>query len=299
MGLDFTSRMASAGGRSARRVRFALWISVAAGAAAFESGITLTSARMWAQLDAAQLPLSQAAWLTRGHLYAGVASAVAALVALVLSLRDSRRDIWALLAAVLALSSLEGILAPSLAAGTSGMGAALHGVIGQVVFAGLLAAAVLASVDFEACERVSLTGGFPLRGVGLWLPIVLMSQVVMGALYRHDVWSVMPHMGGAMAAAFLIVGEAVVLLQRAPDHRLLGLMAKTSLWLVLVQVLLGISDFLLRLLDFQDSPVWFALSIGHASVGCLTFAAGTCLGIAVRRVLTPEAAPKQTASPAG
>lgn len=274
--------------RSALPVRWMLWVSVIAGALAFETGIVLTSARLWAAIDSAQVPLSRSFWLTHGHLYGAAIAAVAALAAFILSLRDSRRDITGILASVLIIGSAGAFFAPSVTgAAAPDIVAALHAVSGQLVFAGLCIAAVLASTDFQSSQRLSLEGGFPLRGVALWLPLVLLSQVLMGALYRHNVWGIMPHMGGAMATAFLLVGEAVVLLQRAPDHPLLRAFAQAALWLILLQVLLGISDFLVRLLDFQDSTVWFGLSIAHASNGCFTFALGTCFAYVVRKVLIP------------
>jgi hypothetical protein len=165
--------------------------------------------------------------------------------------------------------------------------AALHAVFGHIVFACIAAAALFAfmgapdSVNFRQ-RKLVVKSAFPLRGLALWLPPLIATQVAMGAAYRHGQWGILPHLAGAMLVAFLLLAESVVLLQNTAEHILLRRAARLSLATVIAQVSLGVSDYLVRLLDFQDTTAWLLLSVAHVTVGSLTFAASIYLAVSVR-----------------
>ena len=246
-------------------------------------GAITTSAAIWAGLNPARLPLAQSTVLAIAHQYAGSLLFLLLLACTWAASKSSSGAIrWLILTALAA--GIGEIVTISLGTlqDTSYI-AVLHAICGHTILACLTAAAIIARTAASDDEpAVTISGSFPLATLANWIPPFVMTQVAMGALYRHDRWSVMPHMAGAMLVAFLLVSEGVVLLQRVPEHRLLRRAALWSITLVLCQISLGIADFLVRLLDFQDSVVWLVLSIAHVMVGALTFTASLCLAFSVR-----------------
>jgi hypothetical protein len=249
-----------------------------------------TNVRLWARLDSSHLAFAQSALMTRGP------RSVAELLLVVLLVpgwyawraqRGYRRKgavVWLVAAALLA-----GLIAGATGfAGITGTDiAAFHAVFGHIVFACIAAATAFAFTG--APETVSLIqpkaafdSGFPLRGLALWIPPLVAAQLAMGAAYRHGQWGVLPHLIGGMIVAFLLVAESTLLLQHVANHKLLRGVARLTLAAVTTQVCLGVFDYLVRLLDFQNSLLWFALSLAHVTIGSLTFAASIYLAIAIR-----------------
>lgn len=247
------------------------------------SGAIRTSATIWARLNPAHLRLAQSNAIAMAHQHAGSALFLLILVCVWFAWKSGDRILRWLTLGALCAGGCE-ILTLSLGPlQNATYTAALHAICGHIVFACLAAAAILATTGTGQQESmVSVSGGFPLISLAGWIPPLVLTQVAMGALYRYDLWSVMPHMAGAMLVAFLLVSQGVILLQRAPEHRTLRRAATWSIALVLTQISLGIADFLVRLLDFADSIVWLTLSVAHVTVAALTFAVSICLSISVR-----------------
>jgi hypothetical protein len=70
----------------------------------------------------------------------------------------------------------------------------------------------------------------------------------MGALYRHQILGVMPHMLGAMVVAILALVVSMTLIQHFGDQPQLKSSATGLITVVLAQVCLGIAAFLMLLL---------------------------------------------------
>jgi heme A synthase len=154
--------------------------------------------------------------------------------------------------------------------------AVLEFVPASPIFHACLAPVLLAIVILIRTEPPPATG--PAGGLG-WLamltpPLVLM-QIAFGAAYRHKFWGVMPHLAGAMTVACLVLVLCVLLPQRRP---LLRRPAVIAMSVVLAQVSLGITSFVLRMLDL-DTGLWFRLfSSAHVTLGAATLAATVSLG---------------------
>jgi heme A synthase len=123
--------------------------------------------------------------------------------------------------------------------------------------------------------------------MAFWTPPAVLAQISLGALYRHQITGVMPHMLGAMVVALLTLGVSVILLQHFPDLRELKSAATALISAVLAQVCLGIAVFFMLLLGVGNIPAFAWLATGHVCVGTLTFAAGIVTAMQVGRYLSP------------
>jgi len=154
--------------------------------------------------------------------------------------------------------------------------AALEFVPARPIFHACLAPVLLAIITLIRTEPPPSTE--PPGGLG-WLamltpPLVLM-QIAFGAAYRHKIWGVMPHLAGAMTVACLVLILCMLLLQRRP---LLRRPAIVTMSIVLAQASLGITSFVLRILDL-DTGLWFLVfSSAHVTLGAATLAATVSLG---------------------
>jgi heme A synthase len=264
-------------------LRLLLFLSSCLALLVLVAGALKTSATIWAQLNPAYLPLAQSTVLTLGHQHAGTLLLVLLAVCAWFAWKSSDRIIWWLTGAALIAGLCEMLTVVIGPLHNATYLAAAHAMCGHTIFACLAAAAIIAITGSRHTEpTIAISGGFPLVSLAVWIPPLVLTQVAMGALYRHDLWGVVPHMAGAMAVAFLFVAEGVILLQKAPEHRLLSRAATWGITVVIVQISLGIADFLLRLLDFQDSLVWTVLSVAHVTVAAFVFTASICLAVSVR-----------------
>jgi hypothetical protein len=250
------------------------------------AGAIRTSAQIWAGISPEHGALSQSVLLAKGHEHAGNLLMVLLLVCLWITWRSGKRLVLWLtaIATVAAICELlTGFFGPMQ---LTTLRTYTHALSGHITFSCIAAAAVIAVTRVKGEASVSIPSGFPVRAVADWIPVLVVSQVAMGAAYRHNFWSIMPHMAGAILVAFILVAEGVTILQRAPEHRLLSLAAKWAIGIVIAQIALGIADFILRLLDFENSSAWFFVSISHVAVGSITFATSICLAVVVRAFVT-------------
>ncbi|HLK70172.1 MAG TPA: hypothetical protein VKU19_42375 [Bryobacteraceae bacterium] len=153
----------------------------------------------------------------------------------------------------------------------------------------LMSATLMLSSDGwrQPPEPVSAGSWNFLRPAAVAMPPAVLVQISLGALYRHQIIGVMPHMLGAMVVALLTLVIAVILLQHFPHQRELKTAATALISLVIAQVCLGITVFLILLLGVGDTPWFVWASTGHVCVGTLTFAASVAAAMQVRRYMAP------------
>ena len=160
--------------------------------------------------------------------------------------------------------------------------AALEFVPASPIFHACLAPVVLAIVILIRTEPLPGTAesrraesGKGLGWLAMLTPPLLLMQIAFGAAYRHKVWGVLPHLGGAMTVACLVLVLCTLLLQRRP---LLRRPAIVAMSMVLAQVSLGITSYILLILDL-DTGLWFRIfSTAHVTLGAATLAATVSLG---------------------
>ena len=108
----------------------------------------------------------------------------------------------------------------------------------------------------------------------------------MGALYRHQILGVMPHMLGAMVVAILALIVSMILIQHFGDQPQLKSSASALIAVVLAQACLGIAAFLMLLLGAGNTSAFIWLTTGHVCVGSLAFATSVVAGMQAHRYLT-------------
>jgi heme A synthase len=137
-------------------------------------------------------------------------------------------------------------------------------------------------------ERVDGSDYPLLRPVAIATPPFVLLQIALGAAYRHDMTSVMPHVMVAMGVAFLALIGSVVVLQNFPGPASLRRAASALVTLVLVQVSLGIGAFVMLVLNTAGTFYFVATTVGHVLVGALTLAASVVFAMQVWRSVLPK-----------
>jgi len=183
--------------------------------------------------------------------------------------------------ASLALSGAIGAMAPL----TPGL-IVLHAVFAHLSLVLITGAAVLSSLaSTKQAEPLDPGSWTALRPMALITPPFVLLQITMGALYRHEIVGVMPHMLGAMIVAILTLVVSVILLQNFRSSRELTNSATALISIVLAQVCLGIAVFIMLLLGVGSGPIFAWLATAHVSVGALTFVASVVTAIYVKRFI--------------
>jgi hypothetical protein len=114
-------------------------------------------------------------------------------------------------------------------------------------------------------------------------PPVVLLQIVLGAAYRHDMTSVMPHIAVAMGVAFLALIVCSVVLQNFPEPKSMRLAAGALIAIVLTQVCLGIGAFVMLLLGAASTAAFVLVTVAHVMVGASTLAASVVMAMQVWR----------------
>jgi len=239
------------------------WIAVATGAFQSSSRIALNVSRSGS-----------------AHLVLGV-GALLAVLGLCFGKGPARTARW-LSFASLVLSGVTGWISPGSAGRVVG-----HAVFSHLAVGLITAAAVLTSASWSQPAKAMNAGSWKaLRPAAQWTPPIILLQIAMGALYRHQIFGVMPHMLGAMLVAILALVVSTTLVQHFGDQPQLKSSASALLGVVLAQVCLGIGAFLMLLLGAGNTPAFVWLTTAHVCAGSLTFAASVVAGMQARRYLT-------------
>jgi heme A synthase len=127
-----------------------------------------------------------------------------------------------------------------------------------------------------------------LRPLVVAIPPTVFLQITLGALYRHNITSVMPHMAVAMGVALLALIGSSQVLQNFPRPAPMRHAAIALISIVLTQVCLGITAFLMLLLNAAGTLYFILASVGHVAVGASTLAASIVMAMQVWRSVTPK-----------
>jgi hypothetical protein len=128
-----------------------------------------------------------------------------------------------------------------------------------------------------------------LAAIAPWLVIL---QIGMGAALRYKLMGAISHVGGAMLVGAFLLYYATGVMAPAPAGHPTRQASLTLLWIVVLQVLLGIAAYVVRFGKGSDNilPDTRLFTIAHIFTGALTLACTYVLGEMIRKSSTRQEA---------
>jgi cytochrome c oxidase assembly protein subunit 15 len=171
----------------------------------------------------------------------------------------------------------------------------LHAALAQVCL--LLVAGVAFATSplwISKSEPVQDYGWPSLRFMATSTPAFVFLQIVLGALYRHHIIGLIPHIAGAMLVTGIVLLLALFVLTQCPKHEEMKQLATAVLLVMFVQVMLGVFTYISGMSASENAvpgPAAAAIIAGHVAAGGILLVFSTLLGIQVRRYVLPKLAP--------
>lgn len=249
------------------------------------------------------------------RLYGMLVGITSITLAIALLVFDARRWLHMLGTVVLAMVCVQGLLGglrvtgyltlsddPSLMDPSTQL-AIVHGVFGQVVFAAMAAIAAFTSTTWtSSTPPVSKPSAESDRTASLVLVVLLIVQLVLGALYRHlrrdadDAMVASEWLYVHIVLAAIVTGVVVFVGGRAwafhSDVPVLKRLGKALIHTVSLQLLLGIGALIAVLVarnDEQVNIIEVTVTTAHQATGAVLLAVATLTMLWSRRMLQSEA----------
>ena len=174
-----------------------------------------------------------------------------------------------------------------------------HACLAQLFFASVVAiAAVTSGAWFRGAELVYDYGWPSMRSLAIMTPVLVLLQISLGAAFRQNALTLLPHVLGAMFVALVILLESIFVLQQFPTHSALRPAAKTLLGVAFAQVFLGITALIMKSMADDTVPAVFVTVAAHVTGGAVTLAATIVLSILIRRNVQPRVEEEDLEAPA-
>ena len=171
----------------------------------------------------------------------------------------------------------------------------VHACAAQLFFAALAAAAVVTSAAWSRGPEFVNDYGWPsMRSLAVLTPVLVLLQIFLGASFRQKVFTLMPHILGAMLVAIVILMESIFVLQQFPAHRALRPAAKTLLGVAFGQVFLGMTALIIKSMAEDTDLAVIVTVAAHITGGAVTLAATVVLSILIRRNVQPRVEEEDT-----
>jgi heme A synthase len=216
-------------------------------------------------------------------------SSLSGLAALALAfLLGGRMRAW-LIASVLLASIPGGLLDGRIAPGLSGL---IHAVTASIMTSVCFVAALYTSAAWasDAPDRILDEGSPSLATLARVTWVALLVQTALGALYRHQVLGLLPHVGGALLVMGLAMFAGIAAFSTAAAPPSVKRPALILLILTGVQMLFGLGAYLYRV-EFQEQATGEAamltFTVIHVAVGALTTASCALMGMQITRYVRP------------
>jgi hypothetical protein len=249
-------------------------VAAALGAGVIATGAYITSAEVVARLAQATTEPNQITHQVSGFVLILVA------IGLAIACRS-----WAARALAWSGAALLSMLAASGWPGaplSPGLGV-LHALLSHLYFAMAVATALVTSEHWNRpAESADVRKPF-LRPLALATPPVVLTQIALGALYRHNVIGIILHVAVAMIVALFALILCSIVLQNYTRPASLKRAAGTLMGAVLLQVSLGIASLVMLLLNFTATNYFIAATVAHVLIGASTLAASVVMAIEVWR----------------
>jgi hypothetical protein len=132
--------------------------------------------------------------------------------------------------------------------------------------------------------------GWPsLRSLAFLLPVLVLVQIALGAGFRHQLLSLIPHLAGAMLIAMFILTVGTFVLQQCKEHQTLLTWGRVLIGLTCVQLFLGIAAYVGRAVPNISIHAVLAMVTAHVTAASLVLASSVVLGMHIRRNVIPKA----------
>jgi len=148
--------------------------------------------------------------------------------------------------------------------------------------------ALSASKGWKREQMRFADGGWPtLRALAVVGPLSVIAQIGLGAAYRYELMSVIPHAVWAFAAAVLLLMMGAYVLTQAQAGREMKAAAGVLLSLTCLQVVLGVAALLARVSDMERAAWMNAATSMHLGTGALILACTLVLSAFILRCAEP------------
>lgn len=172
-----------------------------------------------------------------------------------------------------------------------------HATLAQIFFCTMVSLSVFTSPGWiRQRTLVEENGKIPLRHLSATAGVAILAQLVLGATLRHSAtWDqhlptslVLAHVTGALVVTTILVGVVVVLFRRHPDLTYLRRPANLAMFLLGLQLCLGVAAYITRVWspdDPQPLNPMVAITVAHVACGALVFAVTIVLTLRTFQVL--------------
>jgi len=159
-----------------------------------------------------------------------------------------------------------------------------HACLAQCFFSLTVAIALFTSKSFQDGPEIVADHGWPsLRSLSILTPAMVLTQIALGAAFRHRAIGVLPHVLFSMVVTLAVLFTATFVIHQFPEHKGLSAAAKALMGITFLQVLLGIGAYYTRSVAAADPLAMVLTTVAHVATGGLTLAASVVLSIQIRR----------------
>jgi len=159
-----------------------------------------------------------------------------------------------------------------------------HACLAQLFFSTTVAIALFTSKSWLAGADPVEDHGWPsLRSLAIATPVMVLTQIALGAAFRHRAIGVLPHVLFSMVVTLTVLFTATFVMHQFPDHRALSAAAKALLGITFLQVMLGVAAYYTRLQAAEQPLAMVLTTVAHVATGGLTLASSVVLSIQILR----------------
>ena len=174
----------------------------------------------------------------------------------------------------------------------------LHACLAQLCLGLICCAALLTSPAWKRFPQHVYDYGWPsLRTLAIWTPVLVFLQILVGALFRHHVWSVVPHIIGAMFVSGVVLLFGLFVFTQFPKHESLRKATIATLMAMCLQIMLGVFTYVSGSAAAENAVpdlLPATVIVAHVVTGGILFVFSLVLGMQVRRHVLPKLAPAET-----
>jgi cytochrome c oxidase assembly protein subunit 15 len=180
-----------------------------------------------------------------------------------------------------------------------------HATLAQIFFATIVSIAFFTSAWWErnsnaTNETVSVadpSGSIPIHRIAIFTVAATLSQLMLGAAFRHKAFGIVPHLIGAVVVTGMIFWLAGALRGRFAAVPALRTVSKGLYALIGLQLILGGAAYWSRLYGAnfpQPIPVTVTLTVIHTVTGALVLASTVLVTLACYRLVRPAGVQHET-----